>query len=157
MRSNSEAKHLLFIQIAELYAQQSTCVSLKVGCVITRENRIISTGYNGTVKDKQNCNEVWRYFDDGTRYNRGYENLKDVPYECHHDWSLDHEIHAELNAIIWARQDLSDCIMYLTHSPCGHCAKAIAAAGIKRVYYKNRYKYSSEGLIRYFGVYSEKI
>lgn len=46
-----------FMQLASLAAQRSNCMKRRVGCVIVRERRVISTGYNGTPRDLQNCNE----------------------------------------------------------------------------------------------------
>ena len=46
-----------FMQLASLAAQRSNCMKRRVGCVLVREKRVISTGYNGTPRDLKNCNE----------------------------------------------------------------------------------------------------
>jgi dCMP deaminase len=46
-----------FMQLASLAAQRSNCMKRRVGCVLVRERRVISTGYNGTPRHLQNCNE----------------------------------------------------------------------------------------------------
>ncbi|MCJ1485429.1 Deoxycytidine monophosphate (dCMP) deaminase [Schaereria dolodes] len=46
-----------FMQLASLAAQRSNCMKRRVGCVLVREKRVISTGYNGTPRNLQNCNE----------------------------------------------------------------------------------------------------
>ena len=46
-----------FMQLASLAAHRSNCMKRRVGCVIVRENRVISTGYNGTPRNLPNCNE----------------------------------------------------------------------------------------------------
>lgn len=46
-----------FMQLASLAAQRSNCMKRRVGCVIVRERRVISTGYNGTPRHLKNCNE----------------------------------------------------------------------------------------------------
>lgn len=46
-----------FMQLASLAAQRSNCMKRRVGCVLVRERRVISTGYNGTPRDMKNCNE----------------------------------------------------------------------------------------------------
>ena len=46
-----------FMQLASLAAQRSNCMKRRVGCVLIRERRVISTGYNGTPRNLQNCNE----------------------------------------------------------------------------------------------------
>jgi dCMP deaminase len=46
-----------FMQLASLAAQRSNCMKRRVGCVLVREKRVISTGYNGTPRNIKNCNE----------------------------------------------------------------------------------------------------
>jgi dCMP deaminase len=46
-----------FMELASLAAQRSNCMKRRVGCVLVRERRVISTGYNGTPRHLQNCNE----------------------------------------------------------------------------------------------------
>ena len=46
-----------FMQLASLAAQRSNCMKRRVGCVLVRENRVLSTGYNGTPRNLKNCNE----------------------------------------------------------------------------------------------------
>lgn len=46
-----------FIQLASLAAQRSNCMKRRVGCVLVRDKRVISTGYNGTPRNMKNCNE----------------------------------------------------------------------------------------------------
>lgn len=46
-----------FMQLASLAAQRSNCMKRRVGCVLIREKRVISTGYNGTPRNLTNCNE----------------------------------------------------------------------------------------------------
>ena len=46
-----------FMQLASLAAQRSNCMKRRVGCVLVREKRVISTGYNGTPRNLKNCNE----------------------------------------------------------------------------------------------------
>ena len=46
-----------FMQLASLAAQRSNCMKRRVGCVLVRERRVISTGYNGTPRYLKNCNE----------------------------------------------------------------------------------------------------
>ena len=46
-----------FMKLAFLAAQRSNCMKRRVGCVLVREKRVISTGYNGTPRNLKNCNE----------------------------------------------------------------------------------------------------
>ena len=107
-----------FICIALLTASRSSCERLKVGCIITKNNRIISTGYNGHIS--------------GAPHN---SYIKD-----------DHEqatIHAEQNAITDAAKrgvQLDDSIAYITHYPCINCFKLLVQSGIKTIKYLNDYK-----------------
>jgi dCMP deaminase len=45
------------MQLADLAAHRSNCMKRRVGCVVVREKRVISTGYNGTPRGMTNCNE----------------------------------------------------------------------------------------------------
>lgn len=114
-----------FMELAETIAKRSKDPSTQVGaCIVENEtNRIISLGYNG------------------------------FPYGCSDDefpWDKETEdnkylyvVHAELNAILSAKRDLSNAVMYVTHYPCNECMKAIIQSGIKTVIYKNLYKENS--------------
>lgn len=116
--------HDLFIKTAFEWAAESKCVSHHVGAVIVKDRRIISTGYNGTPPDLPNCCDV---FDK--------DNFSRVK---HIDWSKDHEIHAEMNAIMFAAKEgkaIDGCDLYCTISPCNECLKNIAMSGIRNVYY----------------------
>lgn len=105
-----------FMKIAETISLRSEDPHTKVGCVIVDEdNRIVSTGYNGTVSKYPNIN--WGL---GNKTQKQYDSI----------------IHSELNAILYARQSLKNCSLYCTLSPCKECIKTIAASGIKNVYYK---------------------
>jgi dCMP deaminase len=46
-----------FMKLASLAALRSNCMKRRVGCVLVREKRVISTGYNGTPRGLTNCNE----------------------------------------------------------------------------------------------------
>ena len=95
-----------FLDVASRLADESHCMALHVGAVIVKDKRIISMGYNGTPTGAPNCNEL---------YESG-EFTKDQ----HHQWSLSNEIHAEMNALMYAaKQGISvdGCTMYVTHQP----------------------------------------
>jgi deoxycytidylate deaminase len=77
------------------------------------------------------------------------EVTKDLFMREHHAFSEKQELHSELNAIIClAKNGVSPegAEMYTTLAPCSNCAKAILAAGIKKLYYMEEYDRSSEGL-----------
>jgi dCMP deaminase len=112
-----------FIEIAKVIGTKSKDPSTKVGAVIVdSENRIISTGYNGFISGN---NEKLMTFERPMKYHL--------------------TIHAEMNALLFAKQDLTNKIMYVTHSPCSECLKHILQSRIRKVYYSELYsKYTFE-------------
>jgi dCMP deaminase len=129
-----------FMAIAELYAEHSSCAKYGVGAVLTKDGRIISTGYNGVVSGEKHCNEIFK--------NINFKQDK-IKSEEHHLWSLSNEIHAEVNCILYAAKKgiaVEGCTIYVTTQPCTNCSKTIAAAGIKRVVYKTPYSREPEAL-----------
>ncbi len=126
-----------FINIAKEIALASKCVSKQVGAVIVKDGRILSTGYNGTPSGYTNCCEHW----DG-------QYTKD-----HHDWSKTYEIHAEMNAIIWAARkgiSVEGGTIYVTLEPCSECSKNLIASGIKRIVYEKSYEHTNSDIVSQF-------
>lgn len=131
-QNRSGQKREWLMKFAFLASEMSTCAKVKVGAVIVRGARIISTGYNGSAPGRQHCN---KYFGEVTLWDGQALNR-------HHQWALKNEIHAEMNAIIFAAREgipTKDCDIYVTHQPCTVCSKFIVQAGIKRVFYKHEY------------------
>jgi dCMP deaminase len=128
------------MKVAEAYSELSYARRLKVGAIITKDNRVISIGYNGTPAGwDNNCelevrNEFEYYVDQGgEKYNGATIDLL----------TKDEVIHAEANAIgKLARSSESGegATMYITHAPCFNCAKMIHVAGINKVFYRNQYR-----------------
>ena len=117
-----------FINIAYEISSWSNCVSRQTGAVIVRDNRILSTWYNWTPAWYINCKDYWKW-----------EYTKD-----HHDWSYKYEIHAEMNALIWAAKNwikIDGSVLYSTYQPCFDCTRAAIAAWIKKIVYKEKYKH----------------
>lgn len=108
--------HKLFISVAIEVSKMSRCDNAKVGAVIVENNNIVSFGYNGTP-----C---------------GYCN------DCEDSYGVTKKevLHAESNAILKAKKDLSGCKLYTTMSPCLDCCKLIKQSGIDHVYYISEYK-----------------
>ena len=107
-----------FKVIVENTALRSPCHRLKVGCLLVKDNRIISQGYNGF--------------------------LPNVPHESivenNHEQAT---VHAEQNAVAdCAKRGVTSdgCTAYITHYPCIQCFKIMAASGIKDIKYINEYK-----------------
>lgn len=113
-----------FMGIAILAARRSKDPNTQVGaCIVSDDNIIISTGYNGMPKG---CN------DDAFPWAREGEETK-YPYV----------VHAELNAILNASgRDLRGSRIYVALFPCNECAKAIIQSGIREIYYLSD-KYAS--------------
>jgi len=126
-----------FINIAHEIASASKCVSKQVGAVIVKDGRILSTGYNGTPAGYTNCSSYWKG-----------EYTKE-----HHDWSKTYEIHAEMNAIIWAARkgiSIENATIYVTLEPCSECSKNLIAAGIKRIVFDKAYEHNDSQVVSKF-------
>lgn len=106
-----------FMGIAMLAAKRSKDPNTQVGaCIVSQDNIIISTGYNGMPKGCSDDEYPWERDGDQTKY----------PYV----------VHAELNAVLNANgRDLRGSKLYVALFPCNECAKAIIQAGIKTVVY----------------------
>ncbi len=118
-----------FAEMLNIVKKRSTCLRRDVSAIIVKDNRIISTGYNGSPKGVKHCEEVGCI----------REQLK-VPSGQRHE--LCRGIHAEQNAIIQAAVygvSISGATIYVSHSPCVLCAKMIINAGITNVKYLEGY------------------
>ena len=109
-----------FMGIAMLAARRSKDPNTQVGaCIVSQDNIIISTGYNGMPKG---CS------DDEFPWERKGENEAMTKYP--------YVVHAELNAILNANgRDLHGSRIFVALFPCNECAKAIIQSGIKEVVY----------------------
>lgn len=139
--NDREKKHKIdefFMSVARLFAVRSHCVSIQVGAVCVRDERIIATGINGTPSGYVNCDDKFSaVFDKNTTS----ENLVKIKEE-HHDWSSLHEIHAEMNVILYAARHgikLDGATLYSTVEPCIYCTKNLMQSGINRIVYDIEY------------------
>ena len=115
--------HTYFMRLAELAASRSNCMKKGNGAIIVKDNRVISTGYNGTPCGLKNCNEggCQRCNDN---VSQGIDLDKCV---C---------MHAEESAVLEAgRIRTMGAIIYTTSFPCTLCTKMIIQGGITKVYY----------------------
>lgn len=119
-----------FMEIAEIVKTRSTCLRRQVGAVIVKENRIITTGYNGAPSGLKHCTEIG-----------GCERARlNIPSGQRHE--LCRALHAEQNAIIQAAKvgvSTEGATIYITLQPCVICAKMLVNAGIKRIVFKGEY------------------
>ena len=147
-----------YLQIAYLISQESKCCSWKVGAVIEKNGRIVATGYNGSPAGGKNCcdhaeEKGWLINPKPTGLRQdGFGPLKvglNTKFrEEHSQWSAKNEIHAELNAILFAARNgtsIEGATMYVTLSPCADCAKAIAQSGIRKLVYAETYDRNKPG------------
>ena len=108
-----------YLEMAEIWAQNSYCKRRKVGALLVKDRMIISDGYNGTPT--------------------GFPNV----CEDDNNVSLPYVLHAEANAITKlarSNNNSDGATIYITASPCIECAKLIIQAGIKRVVYGEKYR-----------------
>ncbi|MFQ5834845.1 MAG: cytidine/deoxycytidylate deaminase family protein [bacterium] len=118
-----------FMQITHLVATRSTCLRRKVGALLVKEKRILSTGYNGAPRNLPHCREVGCLRD---KLNIPSGERQEI---CR-------GLHAEQNAIIQAALygiSIKESILYCTHQPCITCSKMIINAGIKRIIFQGKY------------------
>ncbi len=111
-----------FMAMAKVVSLRSTCTRLNVGAIIVRDNRIIASGYNGSVEDSAHCIDEGCYI---------------VNNHCVRT------VHAEMNALLQCARfgvRTEGTEMYVTHFPCLQCSKHIIQAGIKKIYYESDYK-----------------
>ncbi|MCK9570655.1 dCMP deaminase family protein [Candidatus Pacearchaeota archaeon] len=111
------------LNLAQMAATRSQCLSRRVGAVLVRDGRIIATGYNGTPSGMRECQTCQRK-----------ESGKEL-MDCH-------AIHAEENALLQCALYGPSAIgaeLYCTLQPCYHCAKLIIQAKIKEVSYIDSY------------------
>ncbi|KAK0720549.1 putative deoxycytidylate deaminase [Lasiosphaeris hirsuta] len=117
-----------FMSLASLAAQRSNCMKRRVGCVVVRDHRVVSTGYNGTPRGLINCGEGGC-----ARCNAG-EGAGQGLATCLC-------IHAEENALLEAgRERLRDgAVLYCDTCPCLTCSIKIVQVGIEEVVYSQGY------------------
>ena len=118
-----------FMRIAQLVSERSTCLRRKVGAVIVKDRRILTTGYNGTPTGITHCEVVGCL---RTKLN--------VPSGERHE--LCRGLHAEQNALLQAALygiSLKGATLYCTNQPCIICAKMLINAGIKEIVIKEGY------------------
>ena len=120
-----------YLEMAEIWAQNSYCKRRKVGALLVKDNMIISDGYNGTPS--------------------GFENV------CEENGVL----HAEANAISKVAKsgnNSAGATLYVTASPCIECSKLIIQSGIKRVVYRDEYRLTDGvDLLKRAGIEVEKV
>lgn len=111
-----------YLKLLESLAEKSTCNRAKISAVILKDRIIVSTGYNGSPRKKQECDD--------------YGHLM-INNHCIRT------VHAEENAIINAARigiSIQDCIMISLYKPCYNCMKRLINSGIRTCFYFKEYK-----------------
>lgn len=121
-----------FMELAGVIAGWASCYQedRKIGAVIVKNKRIVTTGYNGAPAGIRTCVE------------RGECLRKKLGIASGTKHEICYATHAEQNAIIQAAKlgsSIDGATLYCTHQPCVICAKMIVNSGIKRVVYKEGY------------------
>ena len=115
-----------FAKIVEVTAERSSCERLHVGCILVKDNRIVSQGYNGFLPGCPHKSVIRNNHEQAT-------------------------VHAEQNALCdCAKRGVScaESIAYVTHYPCIICARLLLAAGSKEIKYLHDYK--NDELVKVF-------
>ena len=114
--------HEYFMTLARHVSSRATCDRKHVGAVIVRDRTVLSTGYNGSIRGQEHCDQAGHLMEDG---------------HCVRT------VHAEANAIIQAAKNgvgIDGAELYTTASPCWQCFRLVANAGIRRVYFGEFYR-----------------
>lgn len=161
------------MDMAQVVSQRSTCSRLHVGAIVSRDGRVIATGYNGAPSGLPHCiHEEWEYTGQpDTDWPQWVFNLyigtpfpaappvRGTKFYHHNDgvtWTTGRDEapgctnveHAERNAIAFAARygsALDGAELDCTHAPCLNCARAIINAGIRVVRYVHPYR-KTEGV-----------
>ncbi|MBR4869172.1 MAG: cytidine deaminase [Oscillospiraceae bacterium] len=128
------SKENYYLDIAETVLERATCLRRVYGAIIVKNDEIISTGYNGAPRGRQNCSDLGFCFREAMQVPRGER------------YELCRSVHAEANAIISAsRRDMVGGTIYLVGrdaqtkellsdaTSCSKCRRQIINAGLEKV------------------------
>ncbi len=161
-RQNLNKFNTAHMEAAEVYAKLSSARRLKVGCVVVKDNTIISIGYNGMPSGWDNNCEDKEYMDQTAGGWLSPEEIEeqwpwseqqlpkteDLPWLRYKLTTKPEVLHAETNAIAKLAKSTQSGLgatMFITHAPCLECAKLIYQSGINSVLYRNSYR-SDDGI-----------
>jgi dCMP deaminase len=108
-----------FLDLAKAAATRATCDRAQVGCILVKDNRVLSTGYNASISGHPHCDDEGHIIVDN---------------------SCIRAAHAEENAVVTAARfgiSVADTTAYTTHFPCWRCFRMLTNAGVKRIVYSN--------------------
>ena len=132
------SKKNYYLDIAQTVAERSTCLRRRFGAIIVKNDSIVSTGYNGAPRGRENCCDKEFCMREKLGIPRGER------------YELCRSVHAEANAIIAAsREEMLDSDMYISCldgtsndiiggiSSCAMCKRLVLNAGIRRVIFRD--------------------
>ncbi len=132
-----------FMEMAQVARTRSTCLRRRVGAVLVKDHRLLTTGYNGAPSGLSHCETTGCL-----------RSERQVPSGLNHE--LCRGLHAEQNALIQAALhgvSVYGATLYATHHPCVICAKMIINAGVQKVIFGGEYPDSlSKGLLEEAGI-----
>ncbi len=137
-----------YMGIALAVRSRANCLRSRVGAVLVREDRIISTGYNGTPQHMRNCDEG------------GCErcaNRDKFPPGMGYDVCIC--VHAEQNALLSAARfgiPVESGVLYTTLRPCFNCAKELIQARVHAVFYLHDWKHPDDELWQQYRLLEQK-
>lgn len=156
-----------YLELCEVVSKRATCDRLHVGAVITKENKVVSVGYNGSLPGMVHCNErrciicnyqVYKpsipkkeYLEDSKCPQCGQRTVMGGHLIV--DGHCLRTCHAEENAIVYAAREgikLEGSTLYCTTMPCWNCLKLCVGAGITEVIYRDKYNVSGDVAIQDF-------
>lgn len=158
-----------YLRMAKIWAENSYAIKRQVGCLIVKDNSIISDGYNGTPSGFENvcetveCLSQWIY--GCVKTAKSIDEVKSVEHceDCTHSKLVTkpYVLHAEANAIskLARSSNSSDgATLYVTDEPCLECSKTIIQAGIRRVvFWRDYHAHSGKELLERAGIIVEQI
>jgi len=104
-----------FLKLAMLASERATCPRMHCGCVLVKDKNVVATGYNGSIPGDDHCEDVGCLV---------------INNHC------ERTVHAEMNALVQAAKrghGVEGTTAYITNMSCTNCAKALIAAGVKRI------------------------
>ena len=127
-------KENYYLDIAQTVSERSTCLRRRYGAIIVKNDEIISTGYNGAPRGRQNCADM------------AYCTREALNIPSGQRYELCRSVHAEANCIISAaRKDMLDATIYMAcvnpkngelipdSTSCSMCRRQIINAGIEKI------------------------
>lgn len=135
---NRRDKENYYLDIAETVLERGTCIRRNYGAIIVKNDQIISSGYTGAPRGRENCIEIGECIRDKMGVPKGER------------YELCRSVHAEANAIIHAaRNDMIGSTLYLVGrdaktndyvqnaSSCSMCKRLVINSGINKVVIRN--------------------